>query len=222
MTDQKVKLYKNKERNSPEPLRSEGYVPQYAQLGIEPIVHGGKSIAGKPMIVGSGGQHTLPLDNPRANRPIIRQPYAETAASPLGRGKGLLPNVGNNVEQTWAVVDGQIIDDVGLDDIQPMIDNNDIVSNQALGLSPAEEILQVSERDGQLDNASVLQNLANDEYLVLVGGEPVASGSLDAIQSQVSSLVFGDHQFCQGEPVDVAQLVVVKKVKINIGVFLKG
>ena len=57
----------------------------------------------------------LPKDNPRAKRPLIRpQPYAEAVPSPVGRGRGLLPNVGNNLEQTWSGVDGEIVDDLQL------------------------------------------------------------------------------------------------------------
>src|ERR1035441_7845992 len=122
MSSTKVKVYKNPERNRPADFKP--YVPQYQFRGLEPeeyhspLSPGYASKFAKPQ--------PLPKDNPRAPKLAVRrQPYAEPTPSPIGRGRGLLPNVGNNLEQTWSGVDGEIIDDLTepLDPEQEMIDN---------------------------------------------------------------------------------------------------
>lgn len=242
MSTTKVKVYKNPERNKP--VVHKPYVPQYQSLGIEPSEYKSPLAPGFKIQPPSPGS----TDNPRTQRPNIRQqPYAEAVPSPIGRGRGPIPNVGNNMEQTWSGVDGEIVDDISesLDPNQPMVDNNEFVSANALGLTDEEEyteiggdaINKVREASNNIEKSflteNVLQNalqeeylsklikqLDEDEYCILVDGSAVCSGPIDYIQEQTRSLVFGEHELYHGNPVSVDDILVIKRVKIKVGVFL--
>jgi hypothetical protein len=241
----KVKLYKNKDRNKPADLKP--YVPQYQIMGVEPEEFHGKAEVGTPVIL---KRKPLPNDNPRAPRPLIQQPYAEPVPSPIGRGRGLLPNVGNNMEQTWSGIDGEIIDDVKLDSDHPMVDNNEFVSTAALGIQEQadDDMMEVEEEENsevqstfpvddeektfltenQLQAAlkeeylsKIVQNLEEEEYLILVDGISVCSGPLESVQQQARGLVFGEHPLYNGNPVSIDDIIILKRVKVKIGLFLE-
>ena len=241
MTTNKVKFYRNPERNKPTNIKA--YVPEYQQRGLEPEEYTSPTSPGYH--IGVVKKAPLSLDNPRAPRPVIRQTYAEPTSSPVGRGKGLLPNVGNNLEQTWSSVDGQIIDDLsGIDPDAEMIDNNDYVSTEALGLPPdgveldvpaeeehPEEVMIKSEKtfltEDDLQNvikdeylSLVLQKLEEDEYLLIVSGECICSGPLEEIQEEARAMAFGEHALCDGTPIPIDDIVVLKRVPIKVGLFL--
>jgi hypothetical protein len=232
----KVKLYKNKARNEPNNFKP--YLPEYQAREIEPEKYNNKSGASIML----SHKSILPKDNPRAPRPLIRQPYAEIISSPIGRGRGLLPNVGNNMDQTWSSVDGEI-DDMELDSNHQMVDNNEFVSNAALGFSEEannDETMQVEETDFTQPQASsafpvdddtneesnisdIFQNLEDNEYLLVVNGSPICSGSLEVIQEQTRGLVFGEHPLCgsNGNPMPIDDIIVLKRVQVKIGLFLE-
>jgi hypothetical protein len=236
----KSKIYKNSER-ARVPVHKP-YVPEYQLRGIEPEEYRNPTSAAYKIPKMSSGA----VDNPRLPRPAVRQPYAEAVQSPIGRGRGLVPNVGNNLEHTWSSVDGEIIDDLPeeLSGEQPMIDNNDFVSASALRLSDEPDIMEVQEEEilppaelekpsnkflkaNELQNAlkdeylsTVVQQLDDEDYIILVNGSPICSGSLDYIQEQTKSLVFGEHEIYHGNPVSVDDIVVLKRIKIKVGVFL--
>lgn len=232
--DGKVKFYKNPARKAGETLKP--YVPQYQQMGVSPEEYKsplspgynlGKVVVAKPSMV-----------NPRSPRPIMQQPYAESINSPIGRGRGLIPNVGNNMEQTWSSVDGELVDDIsGVDPDHTMIDNNDFVSTTAFGESelvsfpeqpkpvpePPKTFLSGNELQNALKNeylTTLAQQLDKDEYLILVFGEPICSGSSSFVQEQTRDLVFGEHELYPNNPVSTDDIVILKRVEIKVGVFL--
>lgn len=262
MSTGKIKIYKNPARKSV-PGSLKPYVPQYQLLGVEPEeYHSPTSSNYRIENATKPTKAPLSKDNPREARPLIRQPYAESTSSPVGRGKGPLPNVGNNMEQTWSSVDGEIIDDLNDVTIEPnkqMIDNNDFVSAAALGdsedtLIPEDddmEVLdgeegwtgQVEEEDvhpeigaapktflteDELQNAlrdelfsEIVNQLKEDDYLLLVGSTAICSGPLEDVQEQARGLVFGEHPLCDGEPIPVDDIIVMKRVKLKVGLFLE-
>jgi hypothetical protein len=147
----------------------------------------------------------LPLTNPRNTRAPVRQPYAHILPSPIK--KDPVPNVGNNMEHSWSSVDGEIIDDLSIDANHPMIDNNDFVDDGS-----------------QLTSESLpdaLPHVNENDYVLLIEDTVIASGSLEEIQECTKDLIFGDHPLCAGNPVPEEKLVVFKRVKIKIGVFLE-
>jgi len=242
-TDKKVKVYKNPARNRPEAHKQ--YVPQYQLLGVEPEEYKSPLSPGyKPVVA------TPSTDNPRTPRAVIRQPYAESVPSPIGRGRGLIPNVGNNMEQTWSGVDGEVIvDDISVDPNQTMVDNNDFVSAAALGLpeETEEELPSLDEVENpprkqfavpeesksfltknELEDAlsheylsTVIKQLEEDDYLLLVSGQAICSGPEEYVQEQTRLLIFGEHELYNGNPVSVDDIVVIKRAKIKVGVFLE-
>lgn len=214
-----IKLYKNPDRTkASETVKP--YVPQYQLLGAEPEEY--KSSMSTVVIPSPSEE-----DNPRLRKPGLRQPYAVAEDSPVGRGKGFVPNVGNNMEHTWAGVDGDIIDDLSgitIDKSSKMIDNNDFIANEQLPeldevLNPPRKIFSKEEKVDDL--LLTLSSLDSDSYLLIVDDVPVCSGPLPEIQDQARALVFGEHELCDGKEIDVEKLLIVKRVKIKMGLFLE-
>lgn len=233
-TDGKVKLIKNPDRNKP--TAHKPYVPQYQVHGVEPQEYHGAVVPNQQMV----RPQPLPTDNPRARRAPVRQPYAEVAPSPIGRGP--LPNVGNNVEQTWSSVDGHIIDDLdqGFDPNQQMVDNNDYVTDTAFGFQNGptaadirpnyqafppsaieQEIEAVHHPADPDDLLPILVGLEDDCYLLIVAGVPVCSGPKDEIEEQAKALFYGEHELSDGNPVPVDDIIILKRVKVKVGLFLE-
>jgi hypothetical protein len=230
----KVKVYKNPARSRPDTQKN--YVPQYQLMGVQPEEY--KS----PLAPGYQGQvlaNKTPgptQDNPRTRRPGMTQPYAEAISSPVGRGRGPLPNVGNNIEQTWSSVDGEIVDDIShqpVEDNHHMVDNNDFVTEEALGLPP-ESLQQTSQPEAKSfltqnelkdaikdDFFQIVGQLDEGDFLLLVSGEPVCSGPIEYVQEEARNLVFGEHPLYNNNPVSVDDIIVIKRVQLKVGVFLE-
>jgi len=195
-----AKIYKNPDRNKKETYKK--YVPQYQILGIEPE-EVKSSVIDNLQITKT---QDLPLTNPRAKRLPVRQPYAEVSKNPIGRGKDIVPNIGNNMEHTWSSVDGEIIDDLSVDNTQNIIDNNDYVTDQALN-----------------EQAKIDENQTYDgEYFLLVNSEIISIGSFEEIQQEVKEVLFGEHKKFPGQSLPLDDIMVLKKIKIKMGVFLEG
>lgn len=254
MSNGKTKVYKNPDRDRPTVVKP--YVPQYVIEGIEPKEF-------KSAVVPAGHPVAKPSsDNPRLPRPPIRQPYAESSPLPFSLGKGPLPNVGNNVEHSWSSVDGDIVDDLSgqeIDPNHPMVDNNDYMSAEAMGLPPStedmpqldetvvqapkkfvtnEELVKMTQGEIYFEGTSnpptqgsviespdgllsVVYDLEEDCFLLIVNGEAVCSGPLEYVQEAASALVFGEHELCAGEPIDIEDIVILKRVSIKYGLFLQ-
>jgi len=218
MSNGKIKTYKNPERNKALPYTP--YVPQYTILGIGPMPTQGSM--GQITKIIQTVQEPLPKDNPRAPRAAIRQPYAEAVPSPLGAGKGFLPNVGNNVEQTWSSLDGAIIDDLDFDDnietetFVPSVSPPQPATKAFLTKDDLKEAISVEE-----DTYYYLQSLDEGDYILFISGDPICSGDLETIQKETKSLVFGDHSLCNGNPIPIDDILVVKRVKLKVGLFLE-
>jgi hypothetical protein len=242
MKDQ-AKFYRNKLRNDPEQPQ-ERYVPNYQLMGIDPEELRSAQAGEVQSPAARGGARPLPV---RIHR-YVNQPYAETVESPIGPGNPV-PNVGNNMEHTWASVDGEIVDDLDTDPNASagFIDNNDYVTEKALtepsfgnnvrNRSPfiqqalshidlfeeektplAAPVFPAPPSDENL--FSVVNELEPDSYLLLVGGNAICSGPLQEIEEETSALVLGNHELFDGTPVPEEKIIVLKKVKVKVGVFL--
>jgi len=214
------KFYKNKARTQPEAHKK--YVPQYQVMGIEPEEYKSAPLANGFSAIAIQKTPHQEQSHMRGARPAIRQPYAETTTSPLGVGRGFLPNVGNNIEQTWSSVDGDIVDDIsGIDLNHNMVDNNDMVTAVALGVSD-NHIHKIHHHESleNNDSFSILKEIEEDSYLLFLKEEILCSGSLDYIQEQITQLVFGEHELYPGNPISIDDIIVIKKMKIKVGVFL--
>lgn len=175
------------------------FTPQYKVLGVSPTSLSDFKLppdfkVAKPT-----------QDHPRAHFPSsVRQPYAEPGEIPNMKN---IPNVGNNTEHQWSLVDG-IIDDVGLDPHHSMIDNNDYVYAGNSTSQPAKTIA--------LDDS--MFSLKDKEYLLFIKQEPFCSGSFEEIENQAKLLIFGDHPDFK-ESFSEGDIFIIKRVSLKVGVF---
>jgi hypothetical protein len=220
----KIKLYKNPFRNQSEVVTP--YVPQYKKMDIEPTEF--KSAVAQPYVESVPATPTV--DNPRTRQPNMRQHYAKVVDSPVGRGRGPVPNVGNNLEHTWSSVNEEIIDDISeLNSQHPMIDNNDYVSVDEFQKEAPTSLDEQFHPEPMIHQAPlasddivpILHNLLENDYLLIINGVAVCSGPVQEVQEQARLLVFGEHEMCDGNPVPVDDLLIVKKVPIKVGLFLE-
>lgn len=191
MDNKRIKLYKNQNRNIPETY--ERYVPQYQLLGVEPEPY-------RSAIVPPNTPVIKPNEAAARNRSTsIRQPEQDVP------------------QQTWSSVDNVIVDDVFDEENYQVIDNNEFYTAEALGISNDVSDLSGNQSSNLLD---VVQDLEIDSFLLLVRGEPICSGPLEEIEDQTRALIFGEHDLCNGEPIPEEDLIVLKKTRIKVGVFL--
>lgn len=219
MTSEKDKVLRNPARSEPEKIVH--YTPQYKSMGIAPKEHHSAPISkNAPPFKGS-------LENPRLPRPISPQPYAETDL--IASHKGLIPNVGNSMDISWASVDGKVIDDISSEELlidpeQSMIDNNEYVSAASLGLPKEENSVDIVNEYHKQPNFSIfvecMQSVEDNEYVLFVKGECLSCGSLESIERDAQSLIFGEHELFKNKPVLVEHILIIKKVPMKIGVFL--
>lgn len=216
MTDNRnIKIYKNPARSKPEKYKP--YIPQHQVHGIEPVEYKSPVAPGVTLAV---QQTPHAPENVRKFKPA-RQPYAESVVSPIGRGLGVLPNVGNNVEQTWSSVDSEIVDDISDIDLNhPMIDNNDFVGEVSFEATNKTSFADSDAADDSVSILETIRDLEEDSYLLMVYGETVCSGPLQYIEEQTTALVFGEHELYLNNPISTDDIIVIKKVKLKVGVFL--
>lgn len=213
MPNDKVKYYRNPARSNNDAVRH--YVPEYQRLGIEPKERNHAAIPGN-VLVARGG--VTEEENPRLRKPGIRQPYAEPSNVTLANGS--VPNVGNNMEHTWSGVDEVIIDDFSgeqLDPNHPMIDNNNFVDYE----EKQKTFLTQEDLQSAIQENNVLSDLQDNDYILIVNGNIISIGPLENIQEEASSLLFGEHELCATQSVQLEDIVVLRKVKIKTGLFLE-
>jgi len=240
-----IKIYKNPDRKNTSG-DYKPYVPQYQIEGVDPTKHNSAVVPLNSKVANPS------TNNPREKRPPFRQPYATATPSPIGRGRGPVPNVGNNMEHTWSSVDGEMIDDISgveADPNQTMVDNNDYVSDDAMDFqsgitakdipshfTPQSVQIETGESSGDYeenimpnkqfnpeagDLFSIVSDLEEDTFLLIVGGTPFCSGPKEDIEEQAGSLIFGFHEICDGKEVPVDDIIILKRVKIKTGLFLE-
>lgn len=206
MSQGKVIFYKNKERAKSTEVHK-NYVPQYQSLGIEPEKIKSATVPeGTPIAKNNS-------DNPRVKnigmqQPLLKKDIKNTTEVIVNT----IPTVGHNRDYTWSGVDNQLIDDLEVDPNYTMIDNNDYVTDDALGVSFTKE------KNNIVDS---LYKLQEQSYILLVQDAIICEGTLETVQQTAKDLVFGDHEICDGQPVPVNDIIVLKKVAVKIGLFLE-
>lgn len=212
------KTYKN---SSGQPIDPD-YVPNYKKMNITPI---GRPMPGAGQFVVSRGSTNNPRE--RAVPQTRTIPFAEVVVEdsfPIGAGP--VPNVGNNIEHTWAGVDSSVVDDVGLDENTPMIDNNDYVDVGELPPITQRKLEATYQKQHEEDmdayhsmNALIdTKNLS--EYSLLIFGEFYSSGTLEEIQKEVTDILYNQHALSDHANITLEDLTVLKKMSIKFGIFI--
>lgn len=210
MSQSKVKLYKNSARKKEESYST--YVPQYQQMGVEPLVSPQNAVISRSP------------RQPQQNYSPVTLPYAEVKSPAVGKNKPI-PNVGNNIEQAWSSLDSrEVFDDLEFsDNDHEMIDNNDYVTDEALGITKqrTQNIRQPQEIGAANEDINtILQSLNNDSYILFVDDIPFCSGPKEDVENQAAQLVFGEHEYCDGQAIEVERIIILKKIKIKVGLFI--
>ena len=68
-------------------------------------------------------------------------------------------------------------------------------------------------------NKTEIKKQTSDEYILMIGGNVIFTGNLDATQRLLKTVVYGEHE--DFKDVSVEDIVVLKKMKIKIGVFVE-
>jgi len=139
-------------------------------------------------------------------------PYAEIADKPIPNT--LIPNVGNNVENTWNSVDSMVIDDIseqGPQEFDMMIDNNDLYPEYAINSS-----INNTEEYNQSNRFDLNEN----EYLLVINDTIISAGPLETIQNEVRAFVLGEHELHMGQQIPLDNIMILKRIKIKMGVFI--
>jgi hypothetical protein len=207
MSQNKIKFYKNAERNVDSPYNP--YVPQYQVLGVEPEQWKGSAVPNNtPLAVPN-------QDNPRIKNISLRNTISTNVIN------NTLPNVGNNLDQAWSSLDGEIIDDFEEIDHSKMIDNNDYISSANFEIAEQNGSSTSSHSVPEDSITNTIHNLKSGDYLLLVNDVIICSGDSEYIQKQACDLVFGEHELCEGNPIALEDISIIKKVNIKVGLFLE-
>lgn len=132
-----------------------------------------------------------------------------------------IPNINNN-EQSWVSITGVT------DNVPPekLIDNNEFYTqdalkniNNAYNTPSHKAIMQNKVTD---DLYKTVASIDENEYLLFIDGVPVCAGSILDVQEQAEKFISGTHELSLNQPIDIESLMVIKKVKINFGLFLES
>lgn len=136
-----------------------------------------------------------------------------------------MPNVGNNIETTWTSTDFSLVDNppTSIDPNHPMIDNNEFVSDNVFGYSPPQPTVQEPVNPFRspikVDNTPATPTESSDYYL-FVKGQMISNGTKTTIQGEVEALMYEAHPLSKDYVITPDDIMVLKKVAVNVGVFL--
>lgn len=145
------------------------------------------------------GPNRLPSDNPRAKKPPIQQPLPQENSFTI-----------NGFE-------ADEMNDYSEDAFKfPAPQSRNLIKSREF------QNFQGTPAPKQEDDLyKVLASLEEDEYILMVGDVALCSGFLLDIQEQAKLLVFGDHEYSQGNPVPEESLLILKRAKIKVGLFIE-
>lgn len=219
-----TKIYKDPARLTKVPYKP--YVPAYQVHGFTPTEISTSSIDDAKVEITKQNIVTS-FSNPRVRpAPVLQKmiPFADISpmASPIGNSP--IPNTGNNMENSWVSVDGDEFDDVFIEEDQdlhkaqldpnhPMIDNN--IDDEINYINIPNQITLPIE-----NNSNNSLDIGENECVLIIAGSIIKIGSLEIVQEEVRKLVFGEHELNKENNINLDDIIVLKRIKIKIGVFL--
>lgn len=228
-----TKIYRNKARNQQKTHAP--YIPVYQKEGLEPGVIAARSIEhAKSQLTNHAP--VVSYDNPRMRPAPSFQKSPEEQKVELSS----LPNIGNNMETSWSSIDDYsevyIEDDLGesFDPNHPLIDNNEEDPDNwqdipaKLEKAPPVKNTYVDDNEEELkvehiteQKASNSFDIAENEYVLIFNNDVVTRGAIDLVEKEVSAMVLGEHQLNSFYEITPDDIVVLKRVKLKVGVFLE-
>lgn len=220
------------------------YQPNYQKLGINPHPIDSEAHTMFNNGLTKNAPFVAKTTKPKPQMPKVKNiPYAESTMEDTSKvpSVSVIPNVGNNIESTWVGLDEALIDENGQilemeNQEGAVIDNNEVDEANhtnvptVLPVPPKLELLRGFDDEEDTQVISPPQKQATqpetkssfDEYILVVGGAVLSSGSHDEIEEEVKALIFEEHPLCEERTISVEDISVFKKVKIKIGAFLDG
>lgn len=151
----------------------------------------------------------------RTNNFVPPKPaYIEMNVKPINQKVANLPPVQNSGFAEFIVDGVKISDDENVDN--DIIDDN-ISTNKVIHqfIDNNEEYFPSMKGDVVEENTPKTP----DEYILMVNGDIVFTGSFDKTQELVKDIIYGESQTYKIASMD--DIVVLKKLKIKVGVFLE-
>jgi hypothetical protein len=240
-----VKIYKNPARKN---LSADykPYIPQYQIEGRDPQKHNSAVVPNSSKVAKGSTvnprEKRVPFRQPYAlatPSPIGRGPVPNVGNNMEHTWSSVDGDVIDDLSGEIANPD------------EPMVDNNDFVSDEAMGYQngitagdiPSQfkpQKVQIEEGDSQEvyeennmpvqrqqfdsdtgDLFSIVSDLADESFLLIVAGTPLCSGPKEEIEEQARALVFGEHEICDGNEVPIDDIIILKKARVKVGLFLE-
>lgn len=157
------------------------------------------------------------------SKPLVKKPTAQQSSNP----NTYVPNY-KQMGYDFSSLDNMVIDN----DELPQHVRQGILKNQTEMFEPLpskdepndtvpnQSEIQVENNYDISDLYASLVESDYDSYIVLIDQTPLYSGSKDDIEDVVSSLLFGEHEICGGEPIDLTRVLVLKKISMRVGALL--
>jgi hypothetical protein len=124
----------------------------------------------------------------------------------------------------FSAVDGKMYDEEGNEiKVEPghIIDNNDYVFPPNVKLNPPSTQRETEEIMFEENNQpTILGQPRVGQYILLVNGKIVDTGSLEQIESVARAILYGENEGFSNQEVRVDDIVVLKRVGINVGIFI--
>ena len=175
--------------------KREPYKPEYMKLNIKPTEMNPPNVDGDGVVLSE-----TPFSN---KRQTLRN--KEKLSTMI--------NVGNNHDHVWTSIDGTYFDENGnevkLDPNQKMIDNNYI----------DEEIPVIKNKKAPQKKNKTNDKIEPGDFILMLSGKIVTTGTIEHVQNEVAKIIFNEETDIHN--VDLEDIVVLKRIKIKVGVFLE-
>lgn len=174
------------------------------------------------------------IRNPKRSTPLTQQPYEpvyvregiDVPAAPVSKVAPEVKPKNPTPEEMYTSVDNDILDQDGLEvpyENGHIIDNNDYVNfgyESTPTLKKENVKVETNETDEELE-VNVTSPKVGD-YILMVLGKLITSGSLSKIEEKVKNIMYGDDKDFASLEINADDIVVLKRMNIRVGIFIDG